>query len=197
MNQGPIFLSASVPERDLHRFVPDPVAIREAVRALTAETVRDRPLVFGGHPAISPHVEKIARSVNSIHNVHIYQSEFFWNKVPAIAKRFPNLIWTPRDPRAPDDRDACLTLMRTIMIRSAPFDAAVFIGGVDGLFEERDIFVAHHPAAPIFPVASTEGAARLIWDQWTPPNLPSTPPDLKARLDRDLQYRHLFRDVLP
>jgi SLOG cluster3 family len=82
------------------------------------------------------------------------------------------------------------------MIHSTPFEAAVFIGGMDGLFEEWTIFTSRYPDAPAFPVASTEGAARIIWTNWNPRNLPNTVADLRTRLDQDLQYRILFRDIL-
>ena len=198
MSKGPVFLAASVPERNLDTYVPDPMAIREAIRALVAETVRDRLLVFGGHPAISPLVEHAARTLNAIDHVHIYQSEFFRNSIPPVAKAFPNLIWTGE---VPGDRAASLTRMREEMIGARPFESAVFIGGMGGLFEEWDIFQrVHGRRAPAFPVASTEGAARLIWRGWTPPqNLPHRPPpppDVKDRLDHDLDYRLLFRDLL-
>jgi hypothetical protein len=193
MSKGPIFLAASVPEHKLDLYIPDPIAIREAIRALVAEIVRDRLLVFGGHPAISPLVEHAARTLNAIDNVRIYQSEFFRNVIPPVAKKFPNLIWTPE---VPGDEVASLTRMREEIIGSQPFAAAVFIGGMEGLDEEWDLFTRIHPNAPAFPVASTEGAARLIWQNWTPPNLPSIPADVKTRLDQDVQYRHLFRDLL-
>ncbi len=192
MNKGAIFLSGSVPERELHRFVPEPVAIREAIRALVAETVRDRMLVFGGHPAISPLVEHAARELNATDNVIIYQSSYFEKKIPDVAKKFRNLRWTREDPAG---RDPSLTLMRTEMIHSTPFDAGFFIGGMEGLLEEWDIF-SKRDAIPVFPVASTEGAARILWQNWTPNNLPNAPADLKTRLSQDLQYRLLFRDLL-
>ncbi|MBV8231787.1 MAG: hypothetical protein JO329_17525, partial [Planctomycetaceae bacterium] len=123
----------------------------------------------------------------------IYQSEFFRNVIPPVAKKFPNLLWTPE---VPGDEVASLRRMREEMIGSQPFVAAVFIGGMEGLDEEWDLFTRIHPNAPAFPVASTEGAARLIWQNWSPPNLPSIPADVKTRLDQDVQYRHLFRDLL-
>ena len=126
-------------------------------------------------------------------NVIIYQSMYFEKKIPDVAKKFRNLRWTPADPAG---RDASLTLMRTQMIHSTPFEAAVFIGGMDGLFEEWTIFTSRYPDAPAFPVASTEGAARIIWTNWNPRNLPNTVADLRTRLDQDLQYRILFRDIL-
>ena len=193
MSKRPIFLAASVPERDLHLYVTDPIAIREAIRALVAETVRERLLVFGGHPAISPLVEHAAGSLNAVDNVRIYQSEFFRKVVPPVAQKFKNLVWTPE---VPSDRDASLTLMRTQMITSEPFEVGVFIGGMDGLDEEWQLFTRHHPNAPAFPVASTEGAARLIWNPWTPPAALNLPANVKDRLAQDLDYRLLFRDLL-
>ncbi|MBV8557534.1 MAG: hypothetical protein JO116_18380, partial [Planctomycetaceae bacterium] len=78
-----------MPEHELDLYIPDPVAIREAIRALVAEIVRDRLLVFGGHPAISPLVEHAAQTLNAIDNVRIYQSEFFRDVLPPVAKKFP------------------------------------------------------------------------------------------------------------
>jgi hypothetical protein len=193
MDKAPIFLAASIPEHDLDRYVPDPVAIREAIRALVAETVRDRLLVFGGHPAISPLVEHAARTLSAIDNVRIYQSEFFRATIPPIAKAFPHLLWTRE---VPNDRDKSLTAMREEMIKSYVFAAGVFIGGMEGVEEEWAIFHREHPHAPAFPVASTEGAARLLWQSWTPPSLPNLPPNIRDRLDRDVDYRMLFHDLL-
>ena len=89
MNKGPIFLSASVPERELDRFVPDPVAIREAVRALVAETVRDRMLVFGGHPAISPLVEHAAQICSATDNVIDLPVDVLREKNPGRGQEVP------------------------------------------------------------------------------------------------------------
>jgi hypothetical protein len=193
MSKGPIFLAASVPERDLDLYVPDPVAIREAIRALVAETVRERLLVFGGHPAISPLVEHAARSLDAVDNVRIYQSEFFRHVLPPVSLKFKHLVWTPA---VPGDRAASLTLMRTQMITSETFDAGIFIGGMDGLDEEWRLFAQHRANAPAFPIASTEGAARLLWNSWTPPASLNLPADVKDRLAKDLDYRLLIRDLV-
>ena len=193
MSKGPIFLAASVPERDFHIYVPDPVAIREAIRALVAETVRERLLVFGGHPAISPLVEHAAQSLDAVDNVRIYQSEFFRNVIPPVAQKFKNLVWTPE---VPGDQVTSLILMRTQMITSEPFEAGVFIGGMDGVVEEWRLFANHHPNAPAFPIASTEGAARLIWSSCTMAPSLRLPAKVMDRLAEDLDYRLLFRDLL-
>jgi SLOG-like protein len=191
MSNGPIFLSASVPERDFDTYVPDPLGIREAIWALVTETVPNRLLVLGGHPAISPFVEHIARDLKATDNVRIYQSQFSEDVISSQAKLFKHLIWTPAEPGG---LTPSLTRMRTEMVRSQPFAAAVFVGGMEGQDEEWNLFRETHPNAPVFPVASTEGAARLLWRRWAQPV--DTDPDLKDRLDRDLQYRLLFRDIL-
>ncbi|MFO0956396.1 MAG: hypothetical protein U0800_02885 [Isosphaeraceae bacterium] len=200
MSKPPIFLAASVPERDLDKYAPEPVGIRDAIRALVAEVVRERLLVFGGHPAISPLVEHAARSLQAIDNVRIYQSEFFRASIPPVAQKFPNLTWTKADPQG---REASLTAMRNEMISSQEFAAGIFVGGMQGLVEEWEIFARLHPSTPAFPIASTEGAARNLWNNWLPPSIPGMPADLnarlalKARLAQDLDYRILFRDILP
>jgi hypothetical protein len=74
------------------------------------------------------------------------------------------------------------------MIKSMPFGAAVFIGGMDGVEEEWELFGQHFPDAPRIPVASTKGAAMLLWR-------------LHSRgqqdLNNELRYRTLFRKYLP
>lgn len=187
----PIFLSASVPERDLQRYWPDPTAIADAIRALVAETVEKRVLVFGGHPAISPLVEYAARSLNAEHRVVIYQSLFFEKFIPPVAKKFQNLRWTPI---VNSDKNASLENMRREMIETHPFAAGVFIGGMDGVEAEWEMFGNLRPELPRFPVASTLGAARLLWQSWVPKQ--SRHPDLKQRLADETDYRRLFRDLL-
>ena len=193
MNDQPIFLSASVPERELDTYIPDPVAIRDAVRALVAETVRKRMLVFGGHPAISPLVHHAADDLGAIDNVRIYQSEFFRPVIPPVAQQFPHLIWTSI---VGNNRKLSLIEMQTRMIDSQQFAAGVFIGGMDGVEDEWTMFTLRYPHVPVYPIASTEGAARLLWASWQPPQVPQISYNLKDRLAQDLDYRSLFNDLL-
>src|SRR5260370_17633659 len=108
-----IFLSASVPFREPFVSECDPVAIREAVLALVAVTVRERPLVFGGHPAISPLVEHAARSLGALKNVHIYQSRFFEDRIPEVARKFENLHW----PETASDEPKATTFTPRALVR--------------------------------------------------------------------------------
>lgn len=168
MNDAPIFLSASVPDRDPEKYPADPVAIREAVRALVGVSLPDRPLVFGGHPAISPMVWEDADSLGLAGEVSIYQSRLFSPDVPKEAHFFQGLnrlVWTPAVPPGHPDRNASLALMRDAMIDRRILDeskvadpfappefpeyaADVFIGGMDGTEDEYQRFRTHYPPCP-------------------------------------------------
>ena len=189
----PIFLSASVPSRKPFVDYFDAIAIREAVLSLVAVTVRDRELVFGGHPAISPLVEHAARSLGAMERVHIYQSRFFENIIPDVAKEFPNLHWTDRRGEGPQALAESLELMRTEMIGSRAFSAAVFIGGMEGLFDELRLFKHIHSAGLVIPVASTGGAAKDILERGEGPS----DPKVVASLREENRYRRLFLELIP
>ena len=186
MTADAIFLSASIPDRQLETYIPDPLAIREAVLALVSVIIQERELVFGGHPAISPLVEHAARSLNAVDNVHIFQSRFFEQNIPPVAKAFKNLHWTPM---IPNQREESLQLMREEMIHFKTFRAGVFIGGMDGVEKECEVFKSLYSRDQIFPVASTRGAAWLLWDKGEGCQVPTT----RNQLVNNKRYRALFR----
>ncbi|MBN9519839.1 hypothetical protein J0H58_15160 [bacterium] len=169
-----------------------------------AVVLPDRPLVFGGHPAITPLVWEIASRLGLVDRVFIYQSEHFRSRIPPEAVFFDKLVWT-RDVGGPADRS--IAHMRDLMIvrrtdetgtmRIPEFTAGVFISGMNGVEDEWDLFRLHYPTVPVFPVASTEGAARLITR--TPArmaNAPGLDPPTVTALEQDLAYRRLFRRLL-
>lgn len=215
MTGAPIFLSASVPFGDrAKRYPPEPVAIREAVRGLIAAAMPRHSIVFGGHPAISPMVWDDANSLGTVDTVFIYQSELFKNDIPKEANFFTKLVWTPQVPATPQKGDLAKSLeaMRDAMIvhrivegskmldpNAAPdlptFAAGVFIGGMNGIIDEWDLFRAHYPNVPALIVASTKGATL---DLMADPNRnPGYPPQVRQMLERDRRYRHVFRQLLP
>lgn len=185
----PVFLSASIPYRDLDHYPPEPDLIRQAILALVSVSLPNRLLVFGGHPAISPLVEHAARNLSAVDRVHIYQSRLFQAVVPPEAKKFQNLHWTKvvRRSNKEETKRASLTEMRKKMINSMTFGAAVFIGGMDGVEEEWDLFGQHFPDAPRIPVASTKGAALLLWQRHSRD---------QDDLNDELRYRTLFRKYI-
>lgn len=184
-----IFLSASVPYREPFVNYFDAIAIRESVLALVSVCVRERELVFGGHPAISPLVEHAARSLGAMERVHIFQSNYFRDKIPAVAREFPNLHWT----RKGTDIPKSLTIMRKRMIGFRDFGAAVFIGGMEGLFEELELFKKAHPGATVIPIASTGGAAKDLLEKGEGPQADTVIHALKE----ENRYRKLLSDLLP
>jgi SLOG cluster3 family len=162
-----IFLSASVPTTREPEYLTsaDTVAIAAAVAALVYVVLGRRPLVWGGHPAITPMVWAVAEELRVDYGnwVRLYQSRFFEDDFPEDNARFDNVTYT-----APvlDSRDLSLLSMREQMFRDHEFSAAVFIGGMSGVVKEFELFRVAQPKASLVPVASTGGAslsvARLI-----------------------------------
>jgi hypothetical protein len=188
-----VFLSASVPIREPFTSQFDPMAIREAVIALASIALRERPIVFGGHPAISPLVEHAARSLGAIENVHIYQSRFFEDKIPEAARKFPNLHWTSEEPENAPTEGGSLEAMRKEMIGSWDFCAAVFVGGMEGIFDECRLFREIHENKPLIVLGSTGGASAVLLtklrNQFDSETLES--------LREERRYRRLLRKLLP
>jgi hypothetical protein len=192
IDRDAIFLSASVPAEDRHpRYfkTADVVGIRDAVRGLAGEVLRRHTLVFGGHPAISPLILTVAQRLGAIKRVRIYQSELFRSVVPKESVAFPNIVWTKA---FKGDRERSLRGMRDEMIRSATFTAGVFIGGMDGVEHEFDMFAAIHPTASVYPVASTGAAASLIFKR----HLASLEVSTRDALAHETTYGAMFRRLL-
>lgn len=184
-----IFLSASVPlpTRDPVYFqTADVVAIRDAVKALALEILGNGSITFGGHPAITPLLALMLREAFPARRGHIilYQSEFFLGQFPPENDEFIDVRITPS---VNGDRQASLDLMRRTMLGSIPFDVGVFIGGMDGVVEEFHLFRELHPNAPVYPIASTGGAAALLFKE-----IDGLDPSLLS----EITYPTLFRTIL-
>jgi SLOG cluster3 family len=182
---GAIFLSAGVPDpkRGLEfAKTADAVAIAAAVSALLYVTLGRRSLVWGGHPAITPMILVVAEDMGVDYGswVKLYQSRYFEDEFPEDNLVFQNVIYTA----AGDDRNVSLRQMRQQMFREQQFDAAVFIGGMQGILDEFDLFRELQPHATPLPILSTGGAALLLSDKVSP--------DFKQDLSEDLDYVALF-----
>lgn len=188
---APVFLSASIPDvRKLgpHLVPADVIAIREAVCALTQLVLAQDLLVFGGHPAISPFILAVARRIQHVDRVRIFQSELFTEVAPPENLAFQTVIWVPPVER---DRQKSLDAMRHKMLTSQRFCAGVFIGGKEGVEEEFELFHQLHPRAHIYPVPTTGAAARWLFTK----HRALMPKELRAQLLRDLFYERLFRSL--
>lgn len=157
---GAIFLSASVPDPRRapdYAKTADTVAITAAVSALVHVTLGRRPLVWGGHPAITPMIWVVAEGIGVDYGkwVHLYQSEYFKDEFPEDNAKFKNVTYTTK---VGDDRNQSLLEMRKRMFCENRFDAAVFIGGMGGIVQEFELFRQTQGHARVIPVLSTGGA---------------------------------------
>lgn len=185
-----IFLSASVPlpGRDKRFFESaDVISIREAVKALSLVMIETKSLlVFGGHPAITPIISKLFSQAGLAPGNHVvlYQSEYFRARFPAQNSYFTNLVVTTE---VGGDREMSLKAMRERMITHTKFDAGVFIGGMEGVLDEFAMFTRLNPKSPVYPVASTGAAAKMIWAGLS---------EKVNGLDSEYTYPTLFRELI-
>ena len=187
-----IFLSASVPlpSRNAAYFnTADVVAIRDAVRALTLVIIEEKAeLVFGGHPAISPMIRlQIAQTGQPVGDrVVMFQSRFFDRVFPDDNAAFERIIYTDA---VDGDRQRSLVHMRETML-SGFFDCGIFIGGMEGVEEEYEMFRRIQKGDPSYPVASTGAAAAILFDADI--TIRSQHPELRT----ELSYISLMRTLV-
>ena len=188
-NLNKVFLSASIPypDRDRKYFdTADVISIRDAVRALATVVIPKAHLIWGGHPSITPLIRYVMGRMKADLKTHItlYQSKYFEDKFPSDNFSFENIILTERK----DTMTESLDLMRNRMISENDFKAGIFIGGMEGINDEYQMFKEKHPSAIILPVASTGAAARILFE--------SQPYNFDGRLLNDYAYMDLFREIL-
>ncbi len=163
MRDNAVFLSAGVPDPSAPHFEGegDSAAIAAAVSALLYVTLGRRQLIWGGHPAITPMVWAFAEAMDVNYGdwVTLYQSAVFGDMFPEETARFRNVVITDA---VGNDRQASLALMRQRMIGENHFGAAVFVGGMRGIFDEHRMIAERWPDARILPVMSTGGAAERL-----------------------------------
>ena len=184
-----IFLSASIPlqERDPEYIeTADIIAIRDAVIALTTVVLPRHRLIWGGHPSITPLIYHVMEKLNLNIQEHItlYQSRFFKEYFPKDNNKFKNIVLTD----IVDDRERSLLHMRHRMLSESEFAAGIFIGGMEGVEEEYDMFIEKHPKALVLPIASTGAGAKKIYDERFT--------DKNERLVKDYAYMSLFQKYL-
>ncbi|MFA6013044.1 MAG: hypothetical protein WC799_23855 [Desulfobacteraceae bacterium] len=188
-NLNKVFLSASIPypDRDKRFYdTADIVSIRDAVRALATVVIPKAQLVWGGHPSITPLIRFVMDRMNVDLKKHItlYQSLFFEDKFPNDNFAFENIVLTEKR----NNRDESLELMRSKLIKENDFKVGIFIGGMEGINDEYEMFAESHPNALILPIASTGAAANILYQ--------NQQQKFDIRLKNDYAYMALFRDLL-
>ncbi|ESZ12316.1 hypothetical protein X735_22540 [Mesorhizobium sp. L2C085B000] len=182
-----IFLSASVPlpNRDRKFFeTADVFLIREAVRALVEVVLPRGHITFGGHPAITPLMSLYAKTAKlGSDRITIYQSAFFLGKFPRENDDFADVRYTEA---VENDLDRSIERMRIEMLTSRKFDAAVLIGGMEGIHDEARLFRKHNPKAQVLPVPATGAAAAIEYIEG----------DYPLHLANEISFASLFRRSL-
>ncbi len=189
MELNNIFLSASVPlpERDPKYYkTSDLIAIRDAVLALATIALPKHRLVWGGHPSITPLIYYVLQKmdVNIQEHITLFQSRYFEKYFPEDNNKFNNVILTENL----GDKISSLRLMRETMFESYEFKAGIFIGGMEGVEEEYNMFKITQPDALVLPIASTGAAAKIIYD-----NLKN---NISDQFERNYAYMSLFQNYL-
>lgn len=160
-----------------------PERIRAAVAALTRVALnRGVRLVFGAHPTISPMMLQAARDMKADEeSILVFQSDAYRPILPQSTLSLANwsrgrLILIQALPEAPfvptpgpqalrrlDPFPNSLRFMRELMISVPGVLGAVFIGGMNGVEDEADLFAQRHPSLPRYALGSTgSAAARLL-----------------------------------
>lgn len=183
-----IFLSASVPVpgRGHYHETADPFLIQVAVRELVSAIIRNYTLVWGGHPAITPMIWAICEDldVEYARSVVLYQSRYFEDQFPEENKKFDNVVFVDAEL---NDREASLRRMREEMLSRDDLKAGVFIGGMEGVELEFDVFQRFQPNQKIIVVGAAGGAARDLAVRFAGTQ--------KREID-DVDFAHLFRSEL-
>src|SRR5260221_3014769 len=153
-----VFLSASVPVagRGEYYKTADVMLIQSAVRAFVTVTIGRRLIVWGGHPAITPMIWTSTEDLGFSYSkcVPLFQSKFFQDQSPDENARFQNATFVDA---IDGDRDGSLKRMRVELLKSYQFEAAVFIGGMEGVFEELQLFRDFFPKFHGISISSAVG----------------------------------------
>lgn len=186
-----IFLSAGVPTADrnpVYYETADVIAIRDSVIALasTVLATNDYHLIWGGQPAITPLIALVLERFNlkMSDRVTLYQSYEFERFFPKENEDVGHIVYTEKK----ESRADSLLFMREQMIGQHDYEAAVFIGGMEGIQDEYEIFKRYHSNALCLPIASTGAAARILYDQH--------PGEFNEKLLTELSYTSLFKEML-
>lgn len=212
-----IFLSASIPLPGRHPKyyeTADIIAIRDAVIALATISLNNYRIIWGGHPSITPLIYYVIEKtlINKLErddwdsplnkeekdfietqlkgeiqqHVQLYQSLYFKNEFPPENEMFQNVVLTDNL----GDIPSSIQHLRQRMFFENDFVAAVFIGGMDGIEVEYNMFKEYHPKALLLPIASTGAATKIVYEQLLPKELKN------ERLLKDYGYLSMFQKLL-
>ena len=117
-----------------------------------------------------------------MNKLSLYFEEFF----PEDNFAFENIVLTEKT----DNQDENIFIMRERMFSKNNFKAGIFIGGMEGIEAEFELFSIAHPNAIVLPIASTGAAAKIVFDKYRQDK------NFDNRLLEDYAYMTLFKDFL-
>jgi hypothetical protein len=170
---GTLFLSASIPDPARWPGAFDAYEITDAVVAFGREflTAGWR-VVTAAHPTIAPLLLYLAGEIPADveRRVTTYQSRLFADVLPPASQRFAAegigvFHWTEEvegDSPEVGRRERSLELMRRRMIGETEPDAALFIGGMEGIRDERALFEELRPGHRWYALGRPGGAAAEV-----------------------------------
>ncbi|MEZ8273230.1 hypothetical protein AB6C54_18600 [Vibrio splendidus] len=164
-----IFLSASIPVEGRGDYfkTSEPYLIQLAVKELAEFAFANGfKLVWGGHPAITPMIESICLDMNCNYKEHVlvYQSKFFEGMFPSSNKSFESIKYTKKH----SSIEKSLFVMRREMISRENIVAAVFIGGMEGIFQEYKLFSKYQRDKVVIALGITGGATQVLSNKLKP-----------------------------
>lgn len=187
IKRGAVFLSASVPQPGRRGFESfDPVLVNSAVHAFVEVVLGRRLLVWGGQPAITPMIWEAARRLGIRYesSVLLYQSAFFRGRYPEANIQFDNWVEIAA---VENDMHASLTHMRERMFSDHHYEAAVFVGGMEGVIDEFDALRDRAPGARLIPLPAPGGVARDLFER-----VENLPGEMRMRTDFTYWLYHLL-----
>lgn len=209
-----VFLSASIPDRETWRgkYDWDPLEITDAVVAgVAAIWTEGGKILYGGHPAISPLLLRVAQdfrpeadeSADGEPLVTVYQSSLYQDRIPeetlnlqaAGLGRIRFIEAVPGDSPRRGQNTASLLRMRMEMLSPQNDPAfAIFIGGMDGIEVEYRAYRERFPGRPVYPIGAPGGVARELADtvQGSPEYVRVDPEALRE----SAEYGALMDDIL-
>ena len=100
--------------------------------------------------------------------IYIYQSEKFKDKISKYTNELLELgigkiIWTEN---INETRDRSLYYMRIQMLKEHNIFAGIFIGGMEGIEEEFNLFKEIYPENPIYLIGSSGGASKILFENY-------------------------------
>jgi hypothetical protein len=183
-----VFLSASIPHNNLGTYyvIADSHLILKAVRDFIITFTPEYQIVFGGEPALTRMILTIFDDLglDRTNSIVLYQSNFFENNYPEENQFIKNVI-IPNG--TPGFKETSLLTMRRQMLSRKDLVGAVFIGGMDAVETEHQIFKYFHPNTEVLSVTSPGGGAL---------NLALDHGYAAAEGIHDTNFESMFRDYL-